>query len=346
MNELFSFEVSPWEAALQSLKSGGSIRAVRFLTLLDAEDEDVVEEALQELEERKIALDLTDLPVEKPEGKLAQRLEREGKLAKREDLISALEEEDPLRLYLEEVAATPAAGDPVLLADMAAQGDEAARNMLVNVSLHRVISLARELTGKGVLLLDLIQEGSLGLWQSILSWNGEGEFEAHRDWWIRQSMAKLITLQARSAGTGSKVRKALEAYRQADKALLTRLGRNPSVEEIALEMNISAEDARLLEKMLSDARSSEKVKKAQEVPEEDPEDLQHVEDTAYFQMRQRIQELLSVLPQQDAQILTLRFGLEGGLPLDARQTAARLGLTPEEVTEREMNALAKLRSET
>ena len=91
--------------------------------------------------------------------------------------MQELEKDDPLWIYLDEISRIPAAGDPVLLAQLAAQGDETAQANLVNVCLHRVISLAEEYVGKGVLLLDLYQEGSLGLWQAILSYDGAGDFE-------------------------------------------------------------------------------------------------------------------------------------------------------------------------
>ena len=129
------------------------------------------------------------------------------------------------------------------------------------------------------------------------------------------------------------------------KALLTRLGRNPTLEEIALELNQTPEDTALLEKMLTDVRTAAKAKAAQEPKSEDPDDDKHVEDTAYFQMRQRIMELLSGLSDRDAEILTLRYGLEGGLPMSAQETGAKLGLTSEEVVSREAAALAQLRNE-
>ena len=97
--------------------------------------------------------------------------------------------------------------------------------------------------------------------------------------------------------------------------------------------------------MLAMARSRQQVDAAMEPKEEEPEDNQAVEDTAYFQMRQRITELLSVLPQEDAKLLTLRFGLEGGLPLSPEDAGKQLGLTPQEVVKREANALAKLRQQ-
>lgn len=346
MNEMnFTFEQSPWELLLENLRDGSTVSAARLLNTLEGEDEEALEEALQELERRHIGLDVSQLNAAGLSGSAKVRLEREQKLLAEGKLMQELEKDDPLWIYLDEIARVPAAGDPVLLSQLAAQGDETAQTNLVNVCLHRVISLAEEYVGKGVLLLDLYQEGSLGLWQAILNYDGIGDFEGECDWWIRQSMAKAVTCQARAVGTGSKMRQALEDYQAADKALLTRLGRNPTLEEIALELNQTPEDTALLEKMLADVRTAAKAKAAQEPKTEDPDDDKHVEDTAYFQMRQRIMELLSGLSDRDAEILTLRYGLEGGLPMSAQETGAKLGLTSEEVVSREAAALAQLRNE-
>jgi len=212
----------------------------------------------------------------------------------------------------------------------------------VNVSISRAVSAAEAMTGYGVLLLDLIQEASMGLWQGILHYTG-GDFDAHIDWWIGQYLAKAVTLQARESGVGQKMRKALEDYRAADKNLLTRLGRNPTLEEIALEMGISPEDAEVYQEMLRTASILEKAKQPPKEPQ--PEDEQAVEDTAYFQSRQRIGELLATLTPQEAQVLNLRFGLEGGLPATPQETASKLGITPNEVVRLETEALAKLRTQ-
>ena len=107
---------------------------------------------------------------------------------------------------------------------------------------------------------------------------------------------------------------------------------------------MSAEEAAAVAKMLDSARMMAQAKKPVQPEEEDPEDQQAVEDTAYFQARQRIAELLSNLDEADAKLLTLRFGLEGGKPLAPEETGKKLGLTPEEVVAREAAALAKLRS--
>lgn len=341
MNLDFTFGQSDWEMALAAVADGQSVSAVRLLALLEGEDEPEVEQALSYLEAHKITLDITGLPVCGASGATAERLRREQQLSESGMLFRGLEENDPLRLYLEEIARIPAAGDAQLLAGLYAGGDEALAPRLVDLMLSLVVSEAMKLTGKGVLLQDLIQEGSLGLWQGVLCYT-EGDFEAHCLWWIRQYLARTVFLQARAGGTGQKLRQAVEDYRDADKMLLTRLGRNPMPEEIAEYLHISGEEAAVLEKMLLAAQQLSSGRESERIPQEED---QAVENTAYFQSRQRIQELLSVLDAQDAQLLTLRFGLEGGLPLDPQQTGARLGLTPEEVLQREAAALAKLRQQ-
>ena len=214
---------------------------------------------------------------------------------------------------------------------------------LTNLGLRRVVELAGEYVGYGVLLLDLIQEGSLGLWHGVHSYR-DGDYGAHRDRWIRFYMAKAVTLQARSGGVGQKMRTALEDYRAVDERLLSELGRNPTLEEIAEALHMGLEEAEAVRKMLEDARLMAQVRKPREEEEEtkEEEDMA-VEDTALFQSRQRIADLLSGLDKLDQKLLTLRFGLEGGKPLTSEETGKYLGLTASEVVAREAAALAKLR---
>ena len=339
----FDFGESPWELTRSTLKRGTSISAARFLTLMEGEEEDAVQEALDYLRDNQIALDITALPKTAAVGEAALRLRREEQLVKAGTLLTALDENDPLRLYLEELAMVPACGDCALLASECAKGKESAREQLLNLCLSRVVDLAKEHTGCGVLLLDLIQEGSLGLWQAIMTYE-DGDFETRCDWFIRQAMAQAITLQARENGVGQKMRGYLEDYRAVDERLLGELGRNATLEEIALEMHITPEEAEMVRDTLDSARLLSRAKAENQPKEEEPEDEQHVEDTALFQARQRILDLLSNLSEADAKLLTLRFGLEGGLPMSPEETGKKLGLTPEEVIAREAAALAQLRN--
>jgi len=341
MNDMFTFEEAPWERALDSVT--GTMTAGHFLALLEDESDQILEEAFQILEERRILLDPADLPNAAGTGEAALRLRQEEQLVSSGTLMTGLEENDPLRLYLEELAGIPAFGDPEILAEQAAEGNEAAREQLVNLSLFRVVELAKEYVGRGVLLLDLIQEGSMGLWQGILNDAG-GDFEDHRDWWIRFYMVRALVEQARSSGVGQKMRQAMEDYRAVDEKLVSELGRNPTLEEIAEELHMTADEAGSLAQMVAAARRMAQIR-PEETPEEEvqAEERQAVEDTAYFQTRQRIVEMLSGLSEEDAKLLSLRFGLDGGLPMTPEEAGRKLGLTPEEVVTREAAALAQLR---
>ena len=343
MNDLdFTFDASAWEVALETLLPGGKLSAAEFLALMEGENEETVEDALLDLQQLRVSLDISDLPKAGGTGEAALRLRREEQLTAEHKLRESLEEGDPLKLYLEELAAIPTCGDLNVLADQAASGSESAREQLMNLSLSRVVTLAEGYTGLGVLLLDLIQEGGVGAWQGILCYEG-GDFETHLDWWIHQSMARAVVMQARSSGLGQKMRQALEDYRTVDERLLGDLGRNPTLEEIAEELHITIAEVEVIAQMLENVRLMNQMKSAEEPKEEEPEEQQAVEDTAYFRMRQRIAELMADLPELDAKLLTLRFGLEGGMPLNPEETGRKLGLTPEEVVEREAKALAQLR---
>lgn len=339
----FSFDAAPWEAALSRLPDGGSVCAAQLLTLLEGETEESVEEALLQLELRHITLDISALPKASSTGEAALRLQLEEKLPRTSDIRGLLEENDPLRLYLDEVAALPCAGDPQHMAERFASGYDPVLPGLTNCMLSLVIDMARGMTGHGVLLLDLIQEGSLGLWQGILSFRS-GDFEAHARWWIDQYLARAVMLQAREAGLGQRMKQAMEDYRAVDERLLADLGRNPTLEEMAEALHMGVAEAENVAKMLENARFLSRAKQETEpVQEDDPEEEQHVEDTALFQSRQRINEMLSDLTEEETKIITLRFGLEGGLPLSPEETAARLGLTAAEVVAKEAAALAKMR---
>ena len=335
-----TFEHDP----IEQLPVGSVVKAQWLLTQLTG-DEDALEQILTELEQKHITLDITDLPQAEPAGEAAVRLRREQTLAKKGGLLAALEETDPLRLYLEELSGIPAAGDPDVLATELAEGNTEVAERLVNLHLHRVVDLALEMTGHGVLLLDLIQEGSLGLWQGILAYNG-GDIRSHCDWWIRQYLARTVLQQALASGLGQKLRQGMKDYVDVDQRLLTELGRNPTLEEIAEAMHIPPADAAVYEDMLRSAKARRQVEADREEPELTPEDEQAVEDTAYFQARQRILEMLSTLSRQEAAVLTLRYGLEGGLPLSPEQAGAKLGMTPEEIVTMEAAALGKLRQDS
>ncbi len=343
MND-FVFEQAPWEAYLRSCKNGSVISGWNLISMLEDEEDDAVEDAFSILTVKKLQLDLSGLPQMSAGSNTAQRLQQEREYVTGGLKTALMEETDPLRLYLEEIAAAPACGDEKLLAEQLSSGDQRAAQRLTELGLSRVVEIAAEYAGQAVLLLDLIQEGNIGLWEAISDYRG-GDYAAQRDEAIRSSVLKAIVLQARSNGISQKMKKALQDYRAADQHLLTKLGRNPGLEEIAQEMHISLEQAQTIEKTMADILLLQKAEKLAAPKEETAEDELPVEDTAYFQMRQRISEMMSVLDEQEARILTMRFGLEKGLPMSAEEVAKALGITTAAVTACETAALSKLRAE-
>ena len=331
-----------------ALEPGEAVAASMLLTVLEGDGE---ADAFEEMDLLGICLDISDLPRSFGNGESALRLRREAELAKREDMMSAFDKKDPLRIYLEEIASIPVCGDVHVLSEDLYAANRADREVpelylkLLNLSLSRVVQIARGYTGYGVLMQDLIQEGSMSLW-SCLPRLEEGDFEAVRDQIIHNAMKKAIILQAHADGVGGRMRQAMEDYRAVDERLLAELGRNATIEEIAEELHMSPEETEILKKAIDNARLLKQAKAEREPEEEEAEAQEeecHVEDTALFQMRQRILDLLSGLEETDAKLLTLRFGLEGGLPLNPEETGKKLGLTPEEVVAREAAALALLR---
>ena len=343
MTELdISFEQTDWLRVFAGISSGSSLSAARFLTMMEGCSEEQMEDALLYLESAAIYLDESDLPKVGAKGQAALRLRREEELVKAGTLRENLEENDPLLLYLQEVDEIKIPSNLQAMAQRYAAGYDQVLPGITNGMLPAVIEMAYTMTGRGVLLLDLIQEGSLGLWQGILSYR-DGDFDAHARWWIHQYLARAVTLQARESGFGQKMKQALEDFRAVDGRLLADLGRNATLPEIAEELHMTLEETQVVASMLESARSLQRA-----TPEEKEEDTQEeeqaVEDTAYFQLRQRVSELLSCLDEKDAKLLTFRFGLEGGLPLSPEETGRKLGLTPEEVVAREAAALAKMRN--
>lgn len=343
MND-FVFNSAPWEDYLSGLNDGCMVPAAQLLTILEGESDETVEEAFALAAEKHLILDISTLPKNILSGQSAVRLNLEEKLVKEGLKPQGLEETDPLRLYLEELASIPAFGDDEeILAEDFLNGSDSAASALASLGLGRVVALAQEYTGYGVLLMDLIQEGSLGLWQAIQEYSG-GDYSSYRDYAISTALKKTVILQARNSGLGQKLRSSMQDYRSVDERLLGELGRNPTMEDIAEQLHMTPEDTATVKKMLDDAFLLNQTYKETEPEETEAEEEAAVEDTAYFQMRQRIEELLSQLSDTDARILTMRFGLEKGRPMTPEETSRKLGMTINEITAREAAALAKLRN--
>ena len=333
---------------LDGLSVNDTLSAAKLLTLTDGVSDDVMEELFDHLHGLIGGFDLSDFP-KGMSGEAARRLREEEQLVKQGDLLSGLEANDPLRLYLEELAGIPVAGDLNVLALELAEVnreegfDEGLSTRILNLCLSRVVELAKEHTGYGVLLLDLIQEGSLGLWTDLENYIGPDSFEQFRDWSIRTAMHKAIIRQARASGLGQKMRQAVEDYRMVDERLLSDLGRNPTLDEMAEAMHMTVSEVESVRKFLENARLVGKAHEIKEPQEEMPEDTQAVEDTAYYQTRERVDSLMSGISELEHKVVTLRYGLDGKAPQTAQEVGRKLNLTVSEVVELETSALAKMR---
>ena len=335
------FDLGTEPDPLAFLEGMTTVSAARLLTETDGVDDEALEEIFQALEEKNIPIDLSDLPCSGASGEAARRLREEEQLVQKGNLLNGLDEHDPLRLYLQELASIPVCGDPEVLAMELTEGGDVA-DRLVNLSLSRVVELAQGYTGRGVLLMDLIQEGSLGLWNGILRFEG-GSFASFRDGCIRRYMTQAVIRQARASGLGQKMRQAVEDYRMVDERLLSELGRNPTQEEIAEAMHMTVGEIESVRKFLDNARLVGKAHEVKEPEEEIPEDTQAVEDTAYYQTRERVDSLMSGISELESKVVTMRYGLDGKAPLTAREVGSRLNLTVTEVVELETAALTKMR---
>ncbi len=342
----FVFADTSADQIIKGLDTEKPISAAYLLTLLDGESEQTVRDVLHQLDPERLVMDL----IPAADNATLVRLRREAELVKKGTLLTSLEENDPLRLYLQELAQLPICGDlpqleqPLQQANEKADTENPVYTQVFHLCMSRVVERAMGYAGKGVLLEDLIQEASMGLWEQLPDYRG-GSLEDFRDAAIERHLIGSLILQAHAAGVGQKLRQDLEDYRAVDERLLTELGRNPTLEEIAQAMHKEPEAVAVVADMLAKARDLHRAKNPEATQPMPEEEDQAVEDTAYFQMRQRIADLLSGLSSRDAKLLTLRYGLEGGAPMSPEQVGKYLNMTPEEVITAETAALSKLRTQ-
>lgn len=323
-----------WMRAIACIPGGTEISAQRFFTLLGQVDESEAMEAAMMLEAQGIGLDVSQL-TPAVQGRSAQRLELESELARAGRLPGGLEPTDPLRQYWSSLQSMKPLDEQGIKTLMAGEGNS---NRLTEGLLWLVTEEAPGFTGQGVLLQDLMQEGALGLMQAVE--NPQEDMVNHARWHIRQAMARTVAMQYLASGEADRLLAAMRAYQQADRRLLDRLGRNPLAEELAQELGKTLSETVALGKMVVDAAKSPVPQPQEQEEEAEPE---KVEDSAYFQLRSRVEELLSLLDETDRELLTLRFGLSGKAPQSTEEAAKTLGITPEEAEKREMAAIAQLR---
>ncbi|HAA47028.1 MAG TPA: RNA polymerase sigma factor RpoD [Synergistaceae bacterium] len=259
---------------------------------------------------------------------------------------------DPVRMYLREIGKIPLLKpeEEVELAKRVEAGDPVGKAKLVEANLRLVVSIAKKYIGRGMLFLDLIQEGNLGLIRAVekFDYRKGFKFSTYATWWIRQAITRAIADQARTIRIPVHMVETINKLIRISRQLVQRLGREPTAEEIANEMGIGSERVEEIQRIAQEPVSLETPIGEEEDSQlgdfiEDKE-LPSPEDAAAGQLlREQLEGMLEDLTEREKEVLRLRFGLEDGHPYTLEEVGRRFGVTRERIRQIEAKALRKLR---
>ena len=260
--------------------------------------------------------------------------------------------DDPVRMYLKEIGKIPLLKphEEVEYAKRMAEGDEFAKQKLVEANLRLVVSIAKRYVGRGMLFLDLIQEGNLGLIKAVEKFDYKKgyKFSTYATWWIRQAITMAIADQARTIRITVHMVETINKLIRVSRQLLQELGRDPKPDEIAKEMNMTEEKVREIMKIAQDPVSLETPIGEEEdshlgdfIPDEDAP--APAEAAAYSLLKEQIEDVLNTLNDREQNVLKLRFGLEDGRARTLEEVGKEFDVTRERIRQIEAKALRKLR---
>ena len=349
---------------IDSVKKQGHLEAQELMTVLEdmeltPEQTDKFYEALENMgvdiaspeETEEIPLEMEEVL---PESEELQEIEnlQENEILDTAAIMDGFGVDDPVRMYLKEIGTVPllTVEEEIDLAARMAEGDEAAKKKMAEANLRLVVSIAKRYVGRGMLFLDLIQEGNLGLLKAVekFDYTKGYKFSTYATWWIRQAITRAIADQARTIRISVHMVETINKVMRVSRQLLQELGHDPTPEEIAEEMGIPVEKVRDILKIAQEPISLETPIGEEEdshlgdfIPDEDASEP--AEAASYTLLKEQLQEVLSTLTPREEKVLKLRFGLEDGRTRTLEEVGREFNVTRERIRQIEAKALRKLR---
>ena len=334
---------------IEKAKENGKITYGELATELDDTNPEEIDKVFDAFED--LGVDLND-DMDEPDIEDLENVEE----IKLEDMdvtnIEGVSVDDPVRMYLREIGKIPLLTyeEEADLAQKIVTGDEEAKQKLAESNLRLVVSIAKKYVGRGMLFLDLIQEGNMGLIKAVekFDYNKGFKFSTYATWWIRQAITRAIADQARTIRIPVHMVETINKLIRTSRQLLQQNGREPTPEEIAKEMEISVEKVMEIQKIAQDPVSLETP-----IGEEDDshlgdfiqdEDSPAPQDSAaHTLLREQLEEVMDTLTPREAMVLKLRFGLEDGKARTLEEVGKQFDVTRERIRQIEAKALRKLR---
>ena len=334
---------------IEKAKENGKITYGELATELDDTNPEEIDKVFDAFED--LGVDLND-DLDEPDVEDLENVEE----IKLEDMdvsnIDGVSVDDPVRMYLREIGKIPLLTyeEEADLAKRIMEGDEDAKKKLAESNLRLVVSIAKKYVGRGMLFLDLIQEGNMGLIKAVekFDYTKGFKFSTYATWWIRQAITRAIADQARTIRIPVHMVETINKLIRTSRHLLQQLGREPTPEEIAAEMEIPVEKVMEIQKIAQDPVSLETP-----IGEEDDshlgdfiqdEDSPAPQDSAaYTMLKEQLEEVMNTLTPREAKVLKLRFGLEDGKARTLEEVGREFDVTRERIRQIEAKALRKLR---